>query len=209
MKRRFAAALLVMGLWGTTGCSDHDHLLGVPLFRMYEQKKVKPYTLSDMFTNGRAMRAPVDGTVAREKQLELDDGAPALTLALIQKGKHKYDIVCATCHGMTGEADWQPKGVKETGSIVTTNFSLNPAPSWHQDRLRQKPDVYYYNAISKGFGYMPAFTEIPQEERWAIVAYVRALQVSQRYAYDKLTDAEKQSVERSISVESPEHKEHL
>lgn len=209
MNRALATALIAVALAFTSGCSDHDHLLGVPLFRMYEQKKVKPYTLSDMFSNGRAMRPPVEGTVAREQRLDLDEAAPAVTLALLQKGKHKYDIVCATCHGMTGEADWQAKGIKETGSMVTTNFSLNPAPSWHQDRLRQKPDLYYYNAISKGFGYMPAFTEIPQEERWAIVAYVRALQVSQRYAYDKLTDAEKQAVERSTSVESPEHKEHL
>ena len=208
MMRALATALVAAALVGTLGCSDHDHLLGVPLFRMYEQKKVKPYTLSDMFSNGRAMRPPVEGTVAREQRLDLDD-APPVTLALLEKGRHKYNIVCATCHGMTGEADWQPTGPRETGSIVTTNFSLNPAPSWHQDRLRQKPDSYFYKAIAKGFGYMPAFTEIPQDERWAIVAYVRALQVSQRYAFDKLNDSEKQAVERSTSVESPEHKEHL
>jgi hypothetical protein len=208
MNRAFAA-LIALAVVGGSSCSDHDHLLGLPLFRMYEQKKNKPYTHSDVFANGRAMRPPVEGTISREKQLELDTGSPPLTMAFLEKGKHKYEIVCATCHGLTGESDWQPTGLKETGSIVATNFVLNPAPSWHQDRLRQKDDRYYYNAISKGFGYMPAFSEIPQEERWAIVAYVRALQVSQRYGYDKLTEAEKHNVELSTQVEAPGHKEHL
>lgn len=208
MKRVLALTVLATMAVGVSGCSDHDHILGLPLFRMYEQKKNRPYTLSDVFENGRAMRAPVEGTVAREKRLELDVASPAVTMALLQKGKHRYDIVCATCHGMTGESDWQATGTKETGSIVSTNFSLNPAPSWHQDRLRQKDDLYFYNAISKGFGYMPAFTEISQEERWAIVAYVRALQISQRVAYEKLSDTDKQAVDHSGSVEST-HKEHL
>ena len=208
MKRVLALACVASLALGVSGCSDHDHILGLPLFRMYEQNKNKPYTLSDVFENGRAMRAPVEGTVAREQRLELDLGSPQVTMAFLAKGKHRYDIVCATCHGMTGEGDWEPTGLKETGSMVTTNFSLNPAPSWHQDRLRQKDDLYFYNAISKGFGYMPALTEISQEERWAIVAYVRALQVSQRYAYDKLSESEKQAVEHAGSVEST-HKEHL
>jgi len=208
MKRVFALAAAATFAVAGSGCSDHDHILGLPLYRMYEQQKNKPYTHSDVFENGRAMRAPVEGTIAREKRLELDLGSPQVTMALLQKGKHRYDIVCATCHGMTGEGDWEAHGIKETGSMVATNFSLNPAPSWHQDRLRQKNDLYFYNAISMGFGYMPAFTEISQEERWAIVAYVRALQVSQRYAYDKLSETEKQAVEHSGSVEST-HKEHL
>ena len=192
-----------------SGCSDHDHLLGLPLFRMYEQKKNKVYSLSDVFANGYAMRQPVEGTVSRERRLDLEAGPPPMTMALLQKGKHRYDIVCAACHGLTGESDWQPKGPKETGSIVSGNFALNPAPSWHQDRLRLKDDWYFYNAISKGFGYMPAFTEISQEERWAIVAYVRALQVSQRFSYDKLSDQDKKLVEHNGSVESPKHEEHL
>ncbi len=209
MSRAFAAALLTATLVSASGCSDHDHILGLPLFRMYEQSKNKPYTLSDVFPDGRAMRAPVEGTVSREKRLDLDVASPPITMALLEKGKHRYDIVCAACHGMTGEGDWAQQGLKETGSIVTTNFSLNPAPTWHQDRLRAKDDVYFYNAIAKGFGYMPAFTEIPQEERWAIVAYVRALQLSQRFAYENLTDAEKNAIKASASVETPEHKEHL
>lgn len=208
MKRALALTVLATFAAGVSGCSDHDHLLGLPLFRMYEQKKHRPYTRSDLFADGRAMRQPVAGTVSREQRLELELASPQVTMALLKKGQHRYNIVCATCHGMTGESEWQPKGLQETGSIVSTNFSLSPAPSWHQDRLRQKDDRYFYNAISKGFGYMPAFTEIPPEERWAIVAYVRALQVSQRYAYDKLSAAEQQAVEHSATVESA-HKEHL
>ena len=64
MKRVLALACVASLALGVSGCSDHDHILGLPLFRMYEQNKNKPYTLSDVFENGRAMRAPVEGTVA-------------------------------------------------------------------------------------------------------------------------------------------------
>ena len=204
MSRVFVSMLVVAGV-GLSGCNKED-----PWMRMYRQKKNRPYSKSAVFTDGRAMREPVEGTVSRERRLDLDQGMPPMSLAFLNQGKKKYDVVCATCHGFTGESDWSPLGVKSVGSMVTTNFALNPAPSWHQERLRAKDDFYYYNAISKGFGYMPAFTEIPQEDRWAIVAYIRALQLSQRYPYDRLSDSEKAEVvrpERGREVDVK--KEHL
>lgn len=202
MKRLLFGLLSVAAL---SGCNEED-----PLFRMFRQKKVRPYSETRVFKDGHGMRQLVEGTVPREKRLDLDKGMPQVTLALLEKGQRRYDIVCGTCHGLTGESDWQPKGIKSTGSIVATNFVLNPAPSWHQDRLRQKPDQYFYDAISKGFGYMPAFTEIPQEERWAIVAYVRALQLSERFPAEKLSEAEKAELAKSAaaSTEPAQHKEH-
>jgi mono/diheme cytochrome c family protein len=189
MKRVIAiAACLTMGL---SACHED------PWMRMYEQKKKKPYTLSPVFTDGRAMRTPPEGSVPRERMLQLENAMPAMTAELLNKGKKRYEIVCATCHGLTGESDWQNTLAKETGSLVSGNFSLNPAPSWHQDRLRKKPDAYYYNAIVKGFGYMPAFPEIPQDERWAVVGYIRALQLSQRVDFNQLPDDVKKSVEQS------------
>jgi mono/diheme cytochrome c family protein len=168
-----------------------------PFMRMYEQKKKKPYTLSEVFADGRTMRTPPEGAVPRERMLQIETSMPTMTAELLKKGKKRYEIVCATCHGLTGESDWQNTIAKETGSVVAGNFILNPAPSWHQDRLRKKPDAYYYAAIVKGFGYMPAFPEIPQDERWAVVGYIRALQLSQRVDFNQLPDDAKAHVQHS------------
>lgn len=194
---RLAPLLAITALF--SGCWEDFFM------RMVDQKKNRPYSKSAVFTDGLAMRHPPEGTISRERNLAMDEGMPPITLAFLQKGKKRYEIVCAACHGLTGESDWRPSGLKETGSIVSTNFVLNPAPTWHSDRLRQKDDAHFYAAISKGFGYMPAFSEIPHEERWAIVAYIRALQLSQRYPYAKLSDEGRAQVDRSKAETAREH----
>ena len=163
-----AAALLV------AGCDVFDPMM--------EQDKVRPYRPSDFYDDGIAMRAPPAGTVAVGAALSPEvrtglapDGTPipriplTLTPELLQAGRKRFEIVCAACHGLTGDGK----------SLVARNMSLRPPPSLHDYGAR--PDGYFYQVVSKGFGLMPAYSaELTVEERWAVVAYVRALQLSQR-----------------------------
>ena len=163
MKRASLLTVLVLG------CGDD------PWNRMYEQPKARAQHQTSLFPDGRVNRVPPLGTVARERPLELERAAPAMTLALLEKGRRRYDIVCATCHGLTGEAD----------TVVAGNFAQRHPPSFHEPRLREKDDAWLFNAVTLGYGVMPSFPDLPVEERWAIVGYVRALQLSQRATLDQ------------------------
>ena len=125
MKAFITSLTLGVAALSLTGCNPED-----PLMRMYRQKKARPYSQNSTFADGRSMRMPPEGAVSRERILKLEEAMPAMTAELLAKGKKRYDIVCATCHGLTGESDWSAHGVKEAGSLVATNFALNPAPSW-------------------------------------------------------------------------------
>lgn len=88
----------------------------------------------------------------------------------VARGRERYDIFCSVCHGLTGYGD---------GMIVRRGFRR--AASFHDDRLRQAPVGHFFDAITNGWGAMPAYaTQIPVQDRWAIVAYIRALQLSQQ-----------------------------
>ncbi len=94
----------------------------------------------------------------------------AITNETVTRGKERYEIFCSTCHGLTGNGD---------GMIVRRGFRR--AASFNDDRLRQAPVGHYFDAITNGWGAMPSYaTQIPAEDRWAIIAYVRALQLSQQ-----------------------------
>ena len=89
---------------------------------------------------------------------------------MLERGQQRFDIYCAPCHDRLGNGN---------GMIVRRGFRR--PPSYHIDRLRQVPDGYIYDVITNGFGAMPDYAaQIPPRDRWAIVAYVRALQLSQR-----------------------------
>ena len=133
-------------------CSDD------PLNRMAEQPRARVY------------RTPPAGTVPRERNLELEQKAPPYTLALLEKGRRRYDLICATCHGLTGEAD----------TVVAGKLGEHRPPSLHDPRVREKTDEHLFTVIGQGSEAMPAFPDISLEERWGVVAYVRALQLSQR-----------------------------
>jgi len=153
---------------------------------MHDQPKYIPLRPSTFFDDGRSARPLIDGTVARG-QLHDDaafytgkgpDGKPLdafpfpVTKEIIERGQDRFDIYCAPCHGRLGNGD---------GMIVRRGFRR--PPSYHIDRLRGVPNGYLYDVISKGFGAMPDYAaQIQPADRWAIVAYVRALQLSQNAA---------------------------
>ena len=152
---------------------------------MYDQAKYEPYEQSPLFANQAAMRPFPEGTVARgqyDEDVEYETGAAAsgelvahvparvtVNGALVARGRERYDIYCSPCHGKTGMGD---------GMIVQRGY-FKP-PSYHLLRLRQAPDGHFFDVMTRGFGRMPSYaSQIPVADRWAIVAYVRALQLSQ------------------------------
>jgi mono/diheme cytochrome c family protein len=133
---------------------------------MERQAKLLPYGKSDLFADGRAMRAPPAGAVPRERDLR--GSPPEVTPALLELGRARFDVVCAPCHGLAADGD----------SEVAGKMGLYPPPSLHAPRLRALAAGAIYDVVSDGYGFMPRLsTHLLPRERWAVVAYVRALQL--------------------------------
>jgi hypothetical protein len=174
--------LITLFIVAVFGCTNEQ------LQRMVEQPKYLPYGVNDFFEDGRAMRIPEPGTVSRETtpSTPANEGRQPsgaflqkiprpITRSLLELGQREFQITCAACHGLLGNGD----------SVVAEKMSLRAPPSIHD--FADRPDGFFYSVISEGYGLMPAYAEyIPAESRWAIVAYLRALQLSQRA---RLSDA--------------------
>jgi mono/diheme cytochrome c family protein len=148
---------------------------------MHDQPKYIPLRQSAFFGDERSARPMVAGTVARGQLREdtlLYTGKVnnadatifpfAVDATVMARGRERFDIYCAPCHGRTGVGD---------GMIVRRGYRR--PPSIHIDRLRESPPGHFFDVITNGFGAMPDYaSQIDAEDRWAIVAYVRALQLS-------------------------------
>jgi len=165
--------------------------------KMADQPRYEPLQKSDFFDDQRASRPLVDGTVARG-QLGADEefytgkvnNEPAQTFPfrvdrqLLLRGQERFTIFCSPCHSRLGDGQ---------GMIVRRGF--RPPPSFHIDRLREAPPGHFFDVISHGFGAMPGYAEqIPPRDRWAIVAYIRALQLSQNAALTDVPETERRAL---------------
>lgn len=156
---------------------------GWDLERMIEQPRYDPYNENDAFPDRRSMRPPVPGTVPRERVvghaqlargqedgLEADTIPVPLTRELLERGRDRFDIYCGVCHGLTGSGN----------SVVAENMHLLRPPNLHQQQLREMTPGRLYRVVAEGYGLMPGYSlQLGVEDRWAVVAYVRALQLSQ------------------------------
>jgi len=156
-----------------------------PNMNMDQQNRFEAQEKNEFFADNRAMRQPVEGTVARNN-LKLDSAYYAginedgsyissnpheITKAFVNRGRDQYEIYCEPCHGGVGDG---------RGIIMVGAYGYVPAPSYHTDRLRNAPDGQLYDAIYSGVRSMPSYaTQIEVDDRWAIVSYIRALQQSQ------------------------------
>ena len=143
---------------------------------MANQPKNLPLSPSDFFEDARSERPLVENTVARgsiaEDALFVPKESNAFPLPvnreLLERGEERYKIFCTPCHGLQGD-----------GYGMIAMRGMKHPPSYHQDRLRQVPNGYLYDVITNGFGAMFGYSaQIPPRDRWAIIAYVRALQLS-------------------------------
>ena len=163
---------------------------------MDNQPKFRAQHANALFADGRAMRPPITGTVARGGLNEddhyyrgLSNGQwaatfppqVAVTMDLLQRGRERFNIYCQPCHGLAGYGD----GMVNRRAMVLMNLGVN-GPTWvqpksvHEQQIREQPVGQYFNTITNGVRNMPAYgPQIPVADRWAIVAYVRALQRSQ------------------------------
>jgi cbb3-type cytochrome c oxidase subunit III len=161
---------------------------------MHDQPRYKPLASSESFADGRASRPPVAGTVARGELREdpllytgRTDGRFSrsfpfpMTHELMKRGRERYDIFCAPCHDRLG-----------TGRGMVVRRGLSQPPSFHIDRLRAVENGYLFDVITNGFGRMSSHAaQVPVADRWAIVAYMRALQRSQHAPLTDVPPAER------------------
>lgn len=196
MSSGFACSCLLLLLLVTAGCRRD----------MQDQPKMKPFRGTTFFGDGLSSRQPIPGTVARgflrtdtayftgkktagapqgQQQPILGQQGQAgqsdfpddvdtfpfpVTKEIVERGRQRYDIFCSVCHGLTGNGD---------GMIVRRGFRR--AASFNDDRLRQAPVGHFFDAITNGWGAMPSYaSQIPVQDRWAIISYIRALQTSQQ-----------------------------
>jgi mono/diheme cytochrome c family protein len=167
---------------------------------MHRQAKIRPFRESTFFPDGASARPLPEGVVARgflrdDAALYRGQGPDGkfveripvpLTRALLLRGQERFDIFCSPCHGRTGEGQ---------GMIVQRGFKR--PPSYHIDRLRAERAGYFFDVVTNGFGQMSGYAaQVPPDDRWAIVAWVRTLQASQHMPGEFLDEKDKTRLDR-------------
>lgn len=164
---------------------------------MHDQPKFRPYRANPFFADGRSARPLVEGTVARGNLQEdehlykgRENGEVAktfpfpVTQEVLLHGQERFNIYCSPCHGLLGDGE---------GAIVQRG--LKHPPSFHIDRLREAPAGYFFTVESNGFGVMFDYADrVPAKDRWAIIAYIRALQLSQHATLEDVPAEERQKL---------------
>lgn len=171
-----AVVILSLCLAGAAGCRQD----------MHDQPKYRGLRASAFFADGSSARPLVEGTVARgtlqEDEAFFTGKIDKVTVkelpfpvdeAVLNRGQERFNIYCSPCHGKTGSGN---------GMVVQRGFPRQP-PSFHSDRLRQADAGYVFDVITNGFGVMSDYrAQIAPRDRWAVIAYIRALQLSQHAA---------------------------
>ena len=167
------------------------------------QPKNRPLSPSDFFNDGRSARPLVENTVARGSVAE-DEMASTkesnafplpVSLELLRRGQDRYAVFCTPCHGLQGD-----------GNGMVAMRGMKHPPSYHQDRLRQVPNGYIYDVITNGFGAMLGYSaQLPPRDRWAVVAYVRALQLSRNAKLADLPADVREKILHPPADNKPEH----
>jgi mono/diheme cytochrome c family protein len=184
---RLSSILVLLAVLPAVGCRQ----------QMADQPYARPLQSQNFFDDGMASRPVEPGTVARGSLPKHDtvtagkfQGRPAddlpvpITRELLQRGQERYNIYCSPCHDRTGSGQ---------GLIVQRGFRR--AQSFHQQRLREAPPGYFFEVISRGFGPMPSYAaQIKPPDRWAIIAYIRALQLSRHVSSAELPAADREKL---------------
>jgi cytochrome c553 len=177
---KLALALLATALV-VTGCGRN----------MFDQPRADTYEASPYFADGAASRPLLEGTVSRERgnvdpsfySGQGPDGMVTelpleLSMEVLARGQERYDIFCSVCHNYNGDGDGM---IVQKGAVQPTSF--------HEQRLLDAPVGYYFNAMTNGFGRMYSYaSRITPEDRWAIAAYIKALQLSQNAFVDDIPE---------------------
>jgi mono/diheme cytochrome c family protein len=203
VKRIALSLCLILGAAALGGCreqtSEDPPIL--PERNMYDCERYNPESYSQFFADHRTMRTPVPGTVAREAYEDdpevrtgLDESQTSYVLTVppalvtraggiekfVARGQERFNIYCAPCHGQTGDGKGMVVCKRDKVTDPCESRGFPPVPSYQLPRIRQMPDGQLFATITHGVRTMPAYApQIPIPDRWAIVSYVRALQLSQ------------------------------
>lgn len=188
------AALVLLALAASAGCRQD----------MHDQPKLEPLEAAGFFADGQGSRTPPEGTVARG-MLRADAalyrgvdaaGSPVAEIPveidaeMLERGRFLFEGFCAPCHDRAG-----------TGNGMVVQRGFKRPSSFHEQRLRQAPPGYLFGIITNGFGQMSSYaSQIDPHDRWAIVAYLRALQLSQNAPLSALTAAERRRVRQGATA---------
>jgi mono/diheme cytochrome c family protein len=188
---RIAVAIVIALASASLGCRQD----------MHDQPRYIPLRPSQFFADGRSERPLIEGTVARG-HLEDDqafytgkgpDGKPVdtfpfpVTKEVVERGQQRFNVYCSPCHDRTGN-----------GNGMVPQRGFRHPPSYHTDFLRQVPNGFIFDIITSGFGAMPDYAaQIPPRDRWAIVSYVRALQLSENASVNDVPAADRSKLESS------------
>jgi mono/diheme cytochrome c family protein len=173
---------------------------------MHDAPSYDPLQQTNFFSNGAASRPLVANTVARG-QLRADEhlftgkvnGQVAtefpmpVTEAVLNRGQERFNVYCSPCHGRTGEGN---------GMVVQRGF--RPPPSYHDERLRNVPVGYFFDVMTNGFGAMQDYSaQVTVPDRWAIAAYIRALQLSRHATVDDVPADRRGDLDRPTETPTP------
>ena len=178
--------IIFMATASLGGCTRHQPSEKPPIDliqNMADQPKYQAQEESGFFADGLSMRLPVEGTVARGwlrsdaayyfgkiGDKPVAEAPVVMSLERLKRGRQRFDIYCAPCHGRIG-----------TGRSIMVKKGMAAPPSFHDQRLRDVEDGYIFDVISNGLRNMPPYKyQIPVDDRWSIVGYIRALQRSQK-----------------------------
>jgi hypothetical protein len=170
---------------------------------MRDQPRYEPFEESAVFADGASARPRIADTVARghlrlnehlytgRVNSQFMDTFPfTVTVATLERGRERYDIFCAPCHGLVGD-----------GNGIIAEYGMEAPPSFHDPDLRESSAGYYFTIMTNGTRVMPSYAaRIPVEDRWAIVAYIRALQLSQNADVSQLSADELSQLDATATI---------
>ncbi len=169
---------------------------------MHDQPKYESYEASEFFADGQASRIPPEGTIPqgglRQGELlytgKMDGGDSELfpfpiTQDTLVRGQDRYNIYCSPCHDKVG-----------TGRGIIVRRGMKQPPSFHIARLREAPPGYFFDVMTNGFGAMFSYSSrVQPRDRWAIAAYIRALQLSQNASYGDVSEEDLEKLEEAAT----------
>jgi mono/diheme cytochrome c family protein len=169
--------LSALALLALSACKRED---------MWTQAKMRYYDRNDFFANHSTMRHPVAGTLARAQPWTNVPMPQKIDAAMLQRGRERFDIFCSPCHGRSGDGE---------GMIIQRGFPK--PPSLFADRLRRAKADHFYDVITNGHGAMYSYAaRLSPADRWAVIAYIRALQLSQDVQVASLPDEDRARLEK-------------
>jgi mono/diheme cytochrome c family protein len=203
MSRPAAALLGLIATLACAACSRPPELVAPEpgLERMVDQPRGAPYRGDPTAADGAMMRTPPAGTLARDAEpdgplttgMDADGYLVHLPIAadldLLRLGQRRFDVVCAACHGVLGDGD----------SPVADHMALVRPRNLHEAAIRGYPVGRIFRVITTGYGLMPAHADLlPPRERWAVAAYVKALQLSQHAVVAELPEAQRRDARERL-----------